>query len=775
MPIKTDVVVKIGYRFLEMTCVVFLGFNGILNKDKKIFTAALAVLLALSGLPLLLAQSAAAQSNYLFSDGFASADFSAWTGTKSYRSGVSASLQSATALDDSYAMKVAVADGSGENGVCIYKDLTTKYAAINARVYMRLNGNPASDAKLEVFGFSSDGWIPNTVGAQVNIHGSGGAAQWQVDYYRNGWQTAIFGTVIPDKWYCVELKLVIGRGTGETRLYIDEAEVFTQTGLTNTAPGSSVRYFCLGVDDEFGGNNLNAFFDAVALSQSYIGPISVLPTPTPSPSPSPTPTASPTPTIAPTETPSPTPTATPTASPTNTPTPTPTSSPTPSPSPSPTPTATPTSTPTPSPSPSPSPSPTASPSPSPSPTPTLTPTITPTPTPSPTPTSTPTPTYKEATLNRPIQASWIAADGTLYAGSGNTVYKSPDGGVTWQSLLSFSGATTTLDCVYVNQQGYVFASPGADSLTSSAGLYRSVNGGQTWTKVMALSVGCSIWPMAQDRDGNLFAGIYTAGWRANASIFKSTDGGAHWTTVYYDPHARHIHGLDVDLSNNYVYATVGDVRVTPEWTCYVIRSVNDGAPNSWSKIFTLPQMLSVEAVNKVDANGHLVSVARIFSTDFDNGQIWRTTDDSNFNLVFDMGDQAYGFWIRSNSLNGKIYASFLCGEGPRQWISGIYVSSDYGASWSLYKSFSGRSPYDGSPSASNFQDGTLYYAVQLNGVWQNGVKIYPSYQSPSQNTAALSVLAPTAEMAVLVGVIFGPALILHMRARNPVARTKLWL
>jgi hypothetical protein len=780
MPIKTSLDSKICYRFFGDALVLFFNAFSVRldNKDKKILTLSVVVLLVLASLPLVLEPPTAAQSTYLFSDSFESTNFSAWTGTKSYRSGVTATVQSEMTFDDVYGLKVVVADGSGENGACVYKDLTTRYTAIDARVYVRLNGNPAANAKLEIFGFSSDGWIPNTVGAQVNIHGNGDTAQWQVDYYKNGWQTAIFGSITPDTWYCVELKLVIGRGTGETRLYIDGTEVFAQTGLTNTAPGSSVRYFCLGVDDEFGSNNLNVFYDAVVLSQTYIGPISF--GPTPSPTPTPAPTAKPTPT--PTGTPTPPPSATPTPPPTSSPSPSlsPSTSPSSSPTPttSPTPTATPTPSPTTSPTPSPSPSllptPTATPTPTPSPrptptvAPTPTPTVAPTPSTSPTatpvPTATPTATYRETLLNRPIQASWIAADGTLYAGSGNTLYKSPDGGVTWQPLISFSGTDTVLDCVFVNRQGYVFASPNADSMTSSAGLYRSTNGGQSWSKVLTLAVGCSIWSIAQDSYGNLFAGIYTSGAVGNASILKSTDGGAHWSTIYYDAHARHIHCLAVDLSNNYVYATVGDVRVSPSWTCYVIRSVNDGG--SWSKIFTLPQMLSVEAVDRVDAYGNLVPVARIFSTDYDNGQIYRTTDDSRFDLVFDMGQQAYGFWIRTNDLNNNIYASFLCGEGPRQWISGIYVSSDYGATWSLYKSFSGHSPYDGSPAASNFYMGTLYYAVQINGGWQNGVKIYPSYPVSSQNTFSYGALASDALVILLAPALIAPMVAYKLIQKN---------
>ena len=97
---------------------------------------------------------------------------------------------------------------------------------------------------------------------------------------------------------------------------------------------------------------------------------------------------------------------------------------------------------------------------------------------------------------------------------------------------------------------------------SVLGIWRSTDGGQTWVKVLPLPLSQTTWSMAEDSNGNLFAGIYTTGsYTANATICKSTDGGASWSIVYYDSTARHIHCVAVDLANNYVYASVGDVRV----------------------------------------------------------------------------------------------------------------------------------------------------------------------------------------------------------------------
>ena len=810
-------------------------------QKKKVFLILSVAILLLSSLPLNIQTYVKAQTSYLFSDGFESGSFSAWTGAKSYNSGLTSSVQTTTTYNGTYAMKVAVADGARESGVCEYKDLGNSYTSIDARVYVQLSAIPKNWSVLEIFGFSNNGWLPGAVGTRVDIVNNNGTLQWRLNYYNNGWQSAFSGPININTWYSVEVKLVLGSGTGETHLYINGVEVAAQTGLTNTAPGSSVRYLSLGVDDEAGSNTLNAYFDSVAVSDGYIGP-DPTPTPTPTPTPSPTPSPTPQPTASPT--PVPTPTPAPTATPTPTPSPTPTASPTPTPSPTPKPTATPTPTPTPIPTPTPSPTPTATPppnsetiivtvygngitnpsfgvnyyapntivtltatpnagssfdhwelfspqgydygpsllnpewltmnqnfvlqayfktNPTPTPTPTASPTPSPSPTVSPSPTSSPTPTptptsiptYKEANVIKPIQGSWIANDGTLYAGVNPTLYKSLDQGITWQALITFNASNSGINCVFVNKLNYVFVSPNSTAAASSLGLWRSTNGGQTWIKVLSLSTDSSILPMAEDSNGNLFAGVYTTNSASNARIYESTDNGTNWVSVYYDSTARHVHCVTVDLSDNYVYASVGD-QLGPWNIAYVLRSNDTG--NTWTKILTgIPQIIAIETVPG----------ARLFGSDSaSNGQLYRSTDDKTYNLVLDTGAQSYGYWIRTNSLNGYIYASFTGGEHPTQWVAGIWVSTNNGVSWSVYKSFPIHNGYFGSFTASNFFQGTMYYSVELDSGWQNGTKIYPDYSGSGQTQGLFTsaVNFPLLNLSILQWVLLSSSSITVLTA-----------
>jgi len=376
------------------------------------------------------------------------------------------------------------------------------------------------------------------------------------------------------------------------------------------------------------------------------------------------------------------------------------------------------------------------------PTPTPTPTASPTPTPTASPTPTPTPsgpviytlnmamtatigepTYQETTITMPIQAAWIASDGTLYAGSGSVLYKSLDQGVNWQSLKTFSGASE-LASIYVNKYDQIFASPYTDATATDLGLWRSVDEGETWEKVLPLPADCAIWAIDEDSSGNLFAGVYTTGpTTGNARIYKSVNNGSSWIQVYYDSDGRHIHDIAVDRTTGYIYASVGDTY--GDWqTSYIIRSTDGGNPNSWNEILSdMPQVVAIEAVPG----------ARLFGTDTSqdiNGKIYHSTDDLNYDLVLDTSSHSYGFWIRQNNLDGKIYASFVSGEASNR-NAGIYTSTNNGQSWSLYRSFDVHSGYLGSSSASNFVSGIMYYSVKTDSGDQNGAKIYPEYGAGS--------------------------------------------
>ncbi|MGQ0837569.1 proprotein convertase P-domain-containing protein [Actinokineospora sp.] len=161
------------------------------------------------------------------------------------------------------------------------------------------------------------------------------------------------------------------------------------------------------------------------------------------------------------------------------------------------------------------------------------------------------------TLPQGVGAVAVAANGTIYVGTGegnpgsasysfpgNGVYKSTDGAATWQSvgltgtdrIGRISIDPTNSNRLFVAAAGKLYQPGGA------RGLYRTEDGGSTWTQVLAganqttgaidvsLSPGnpntvyTAMWDHTRTPAGRVYGGT-------GSGIHKSTDGGATWTRL----------------------------------------------------------------------------------------------------------------------------------------------------------------------------------------------------------------------------------------------------
>ena len=161
---------------------------------------------------------------------------------------------------------------------------------------------------------------------------------------------------------------------------------------------------------------------------------------------------------------------------------------------------------------------------------------------------------------------------------------------TEEVVLSLTGTNFEWRCLYMDSNENVYASPHASSGNmnqSDRGLYRLVKGANTMSKVISLyDTGSSvttetqtnddtIWTMCEDKDGNLYAGVYAHTIRANPAVYKSMDGGETWTyfinfnTAGLTTNGMHIHSIVYSKWQKAIYCIVGEINT-------IFKSVDDG-------------------------------------------------------------------------------------------------------------------------------------------------------------------------------------------------------
>jgi photosystem II stability/assembly factor-like uncharacterized protein len=175
-------------------------------------------------------------------------------------------------------------------------------------------------------------------------------------------------------------------------------------------------------------------------------------------------------------------------------------------------------------------------------------------------------TYKPMFDKQPVQSiGAIAIDPsspkTVWAGTGESwtrnsvsigdgIYKSTDAGENWTNMGLKGSERISKILIDPKDGNTVYACvPGrlwSDS--DDRGLYKTTDGGKTWTKILKgsnLSTGCSMIAMSSRDAKTLYAGMWDfrrKGWTfrsggenatapSGSALFKTTDGGATWTEL----------------------------------------------------------------------------------------------------------------------------------------------------------------------------------------------------------------------------------------------------
>ena len=293
---------------------------------------------------------------------------------------------------------------------------------------------------------------------------------------------------------------------------------------------------------------------------------------------------------------------------------------------------------------------------------------------------------------------------------GDGVYRSTDGGTTWrhmglretQSIGRIVIDPRNPDVVFVAAVGHLFGP------NDERGLYRTRDGGATWTKVLGVDANTGATDVVMSPDGRtVIAATYQrrrrefgfAGSGPGSGLWQSTDGGDTWSRVTSGVPAGDLGriGLAISASNpDVVYAIIeasppggGVYRSDDRGATWVRRSAGNQRPNYFSQIRVDPKNPN-----------HVWMLATALLVSNDGG----TTFSGDSIAAYAHPDH-HAMWIDP----GQPQHVMLGNDG------GVYFSYDNGRSWSYVDNLPISQFYD--IAIDDREPYWIYGGAQDNGSW----------------------------------------------------------
>lgn len=316
-------------------------------------------------------------------------------------------------------------------------------------------------------------------------------------------------------------------------------------------------------------------------------------------------------------------------------------------------------------------------------------------------------------------------NGSMIKGSAGNITVSTNG-ITFTQVYKFPATVNGSSTLWRDSYNTTFYS---NWLTGE--IFRSANDDlTTWTKVLTMTCDNStssiyLFPqggMTRAPNGYLYAGTYANadpnGQEVCGHIYRSQDDGVTWTLVYNDtafypdPLARHVHFVQADPYTGKIYASLGD----NEFRRKLIRSDDNG--NTW----VIVGKDSTYGVSWQPTMIVFTPAYRIIGMDFNPGdephsKIWRSSDDVNWQEVFNQDLEYYGFWsFGVRDRNNRTWAGMSTVRNDSAAVV-VMTEDDFNTTQIIYqKDANTFNNFAGFAGATNIaRDGTFYFGANFIG------------------------------------------------------------